>query len=265
MPHLSPSGGPVFGGTYPAMIFQQYMAAALAGQPVLDFPPPPHHRPSEPKQKGDKGKGVPNVRGRQFGQAAAILARAGFGARAQVVPSNAPAGRVVGQSPAAGTDAPRGTVVTLQVSLGRGGGGGGGAGSAGGGAFGIFIIGTAPVVTNNTIVRGTGGGGGAGGGGVYGAAGGQGGAGGLPKVFCTEAGGRGGDGGTGGAGSGGGGGSGGGSFGIYTSGAGTPSYCTSDNNTISGGAGGSGGQGGASPANPGGSGVAGTLAACSFH
>jgi membrane peptidoglycan carboxypeptidase len=129
MPHLSPSGGPVFGGTYPAMIFQQYMAAALAGQPVLDFPPPPHHRPSGPKQKGDKkGKRVPNVRGKQFPEAAAILAKAGFGARAQVVRSNAPAGRVVGQSPAAGTDAPRGTVVTLQVSLGRGGGGGGGGG-----------------------------------------------------------------------------------------------------------------------------------------
>jgi membrane peptidoglycan carboxypeptidase len=126
MPHLSPSGGPVFGGTYPAMIFQQYMSAALAGQPVLDFPPPPRHRPADPKQKGDKGKGVPNVRGKQFAQAAAILAKAGFGARAQVVPSDAPAGRVVGQSPAAGTDAPRGTVVTLQVSLGRGGGGGGG-------------------------------------------------------------------------------------------------------------------------------------------
>ena len=145
------------------------------------------------------------------------------------------------------------------------GGGGGGAGSAGGSAFGIFIVGSAPVVTNNTIIRGTGGNGGSGGGGAAGALGGQGGAGGLAAVFCTEAGGRGGDGGKGGTGSGGGGGSGGASFGIYTSGAGTPSYCTSDNNPISGGAPGVGGQGGASQVNAGGSGVAGTLATCSYH
>lgn len=145
------------------------------------------------------------------------------------------------------------------------GGGGGGGGSAGGGSFGIFIVGAAPAITDNVIVRGTGGIGGAGGGGATGALGGEGGEGGLAAVFCTEAGGRGGDGGQGGTGSGGGGGSGGGSFGIFTSGAGTPSYCTSNNNTISGGAGGDGGQGGASQVNPGGSGVAGALVACSFH
>jgi hypothetical protein len=145
------------------------------------------------------------------------------------------------------------------------GGGGGGAGTAGGGAFGIFIIGVAPVVTGNTIVLGNGGTGGSGGGGAAGSFGGQGGAGGLAMEFCTAEGGRGGNGGQGGTGSGGGGGSGGASFGIFTSGAGTPSYCTSDNNVISGGAGGSGGQGGASPVNPGGSGASGAVATCSFN
>jgi hypothetical protein len=144
------------------------------------------------------------------------------------------------------------------------GGGGGGSGGAGGGSFGIFIIGAAPVVTNNAIVQGAGGAGGGGGSGSAGSLGGQGGAGGLAAVFCTEAGGRGGNGGQGGTGSGGGGGSGGASFGIYTSGAGTPTYCTSTN-VVSGGAGGSGGQGGASQVNPGGPGVSGTLAACSFN
>jgi membrane peptidoglycan carboxypeptidase len=129
MPHLSPSGGPVFGGTYPAMIFRQYMEAALQGLPVESFPAPPHRRPPDPKEKG---KGVPNVRGKQFAQAAAILAKAGYGASPQLVPSNAPVGRVIGQSPAAGTDAPPGTVVILQVSAGRG-GGGGGPGPPGGG------------------------------------------------------------------------------------------------------------------------------------
>ena len=32
-------GGPVYGGTFPALIFRQYLTAALAGAPVLDWPP----------------------------------------------------------------------------------------------------------------------------------------------------------------------------------------------------------------------------------
>jgi len=130
MPHLSPTGGPVFGGTYPAMIFRQYMEAALQGLPVEGFPAPPHRRPPNPKPKPEpkpeKGKGVPDVKGKPVLQAAAILARAGYRASAQTVHNKAPAGRVVGQSPKAGTDAPPGTVVLLQVSDGSGGGGGGG-------------------------------------------------------------------------------------------------------------------------------------------
>jgi membrane peptidoglycan carboxypeptidase len=121
MPGLSPSGGPVFGGTYPAMIFRQYMEAALLGQPVENFPRPPHARPKDPNQQ-KKGKGVPNVVGKQLAQAVAILTKAGYRVATQPVANKAPAGRVIGQSPKAGTDAPKGTVVTLQVSLGRGGG-----------------------------------------------------------------------------------------------------------------------------------------------
>jgi membrane peptidoglycan carboxypeptidase len=34
-------GGPVYGGTFPALIFHQYMAAALTGAPVLGLPPGP--------------------------------------------------------------------------------------------------------------------------------------------------------------------------------------------------------------------------------
>jgi penicillin-binding protein 1A len=37
MAHLF-NGGPVYGGTFPALIFHQYMAAALAGLPVLELP-----------------------------------------------------------------------------------------------------------------------------------------------------------------------------------------------------------------------------------
>ncbi|HJQ19249.1 MAG TPA: hypothetical protein VJ867_02800 [Gemmatimonadaceae bacterium] len=149
------------------------------------------------------------------------------------------------------------------------GGAGGTGGSAGGAAFGIFIVGAAPTVTANTIVRGTGGNGGAGGAGASGKDGGIGAPGGQTSpltAFCGEAGGRGGDGGRGGHGSGGAGGNGGASFGIFTSGVGTLNYCTSSAaNTISGGQGGAAGAGGPSSGNPGGAGVAGTVAACEYR
>ena len=32
------NGGPVYGGTFPALIFHDYMAAAVAGQPGLPAP-----------------------------------------------------------------------------------------------------------------------------------------------------------------------------------------------------------------------------------
>jgi hypothetical protein len=146
------------------------------------------------------------------------------------------------------------------------GGSGGGAGQSGGGVFGIFIVGgSAPVVTNNVIVRGDAGGGGAGGQGGAGGTGGTGGAGGRTDLFCTGAGGRGGDGGSGGHGSGGGGGCGGSSFGIYTSGIGTPTYCAAMSNVVTGGASGPAGAGGFSAGRSGGAGQPGLLVDCSFN
>ena len=158
---------------------------------------------------------------------------------------------------------------------GQGGGGGSGGcggdggigGGAGGGAFDIFIVGTsAPIVSGNTLFLGSGGDGGAGG---------SGGVGGLPGIgsqggqtgalFCTGAGGRGGDGGLGGQGSGGGGGCGGTSAGIYTSGIGTPNYCTNAGNVLIGGYAGAGGTGGNSLGSPGGNGQTGVLTGCSFN
>jgi hypothetical protein len=143
------------------------------------------------------------------------------------------------------------------------GGTGGGAGSAGGGAFGIFVTGgTAPTITNNTIVNGgggiggTGGIGGAGGLGGIGSQGGQ-----IGAFFCTGKGGRGGDGGNGGAGSGGGGGCGGNSYGIFTSGVG--GACASyTSNTETGGTAGAAGGGGYSGGVSGGNGVAGIVSNC---
>src|SRR5919197_1514289 len=114
MPHQSPRGGPVFGGTYPALIFHDYMAAAMAGAPVIGFPaaPPP---PAPAKAK------VPKVVGKPVKQAQQILQGAGFGSTAQEVPSSAPKGRVVAQDPAGGAEVPGGTSVLLKVSNGKGG------------------------------------------------------------------------------------------------------------------------------------------------
>ncbi len=148
-------------------------------------------------------------------------------------------------------------------SGGCGAGGGGGA-TAGGAAFGIFVTnGSAPTITDNDILQGEGGTGGVGGAGGEGGVGGTGAAGGTSTVFCAGRAGRGGNGGRGGHGAGGGGGCGGGSYGIYTSGIGTPSYCGA--NTVSGGASGDGGAGGYSLVNPGGAGTDGQLQTCSYH
>jgi penicillin-binding protein 1A len=107
-------GGPVYGGTFPAIIFHNYMASALAGAPVIPFPaaPPP---PAPPQQ------GVPDVVGLPQGQAQAVLAQAGFRSHVRPVPSGQPKGRVVRQGPRAGTRLRQGSTVYLAVSAGRGG------------------------------------------------------------------------------------------------------------------------------------------------
>jgi membrane peptidoglycan carboxypeptidase len=114
MPHLGPTGGPVFGGTYPAMIFHDYMTAALAGAPVLGFPAAPKP-PPPPKVK------VPDVVGQPVQRAQAILQQAGFGTSVKEVPDAAPKGRVIGQDPKGGSQVPGGTTVALKVSSGKGG------------------------------------------------------------------------------------------------------------------------------------------------
>jgi penicillin-binding protein 1A len=117
MPNLF-HGRPVFGGTYPAIIFHNYMAAALAGAPVIGFPAaPPPPPPSKVK--------VPNVVGQPVQNATSTLRRAGLGSNVTEVPNSAPKGRVVAQNPSAGASVPGGTTVTLLVSSGQGGGGGG--------------------------------------------------------------------------------------------------------------------------------------------
>ncbi len=102
MPDLF-NGGPVFGGTYPALIFRQYMEAALQGVPPTGFTPPPPPEESV----------VPDVRGQPFEQARQTLEGAGF-----VVQD--PQGQgpvVVAVDPAPGTPVGRGS--TVRTALGQ--------------------------------------------------------------------------------------------------------------------------------------------------
>jgi penicillin-binding protein 1A len=116
VPMRTQNGGrPVYGGTFPAMIFHDYMASALAGAPVQGFPaaPPP---PAPPQV------GVPAVVGLPQGAAQARLAQAGFVAEVAQVASAQPKGRVVRQAPAPGTRLRQGSRVVIAVSGGRTGG-----------------------------------------------------------------------------------------------------------------------------------------------
>ncbi len=68
--------------------------------------------------KGPKPVSVPNVVGQQYASAESALQGQGFGVARADVASDEPAGVVVGQSPSAGSEASKGSTVTLQVSEG---------------------------------------------------------------------------------------------------------------------------------------------------
>jgi 1A family penicillin-binding protein len=99
----------VFGGTFPAQIWHDFMVGAVKGLPVEEFPAPP------PAVTSD----VPNVVGKTVDEAKQILADANFTTIVQEVPSLKPTGEVVAQDPAAGASAELGSAVTIQVSNGK--------------------------------------------------------------------------------------------------------------------------------------------------
>jgi eukaryotic-like serine/threonine-protein kinase len=68
--------------------------------------------------KGPQQTGIPNVVGQSYDSAASALREAGFAPVRRDVESDDPEGTVIGMSPGAGTLAPPGTRVTLNVSLG---------------------------------------------------------------------------------------------------------------------------------------------------
>ncbi|MGH2807427.1 MAG: transglycosylase domain-containing protein [Actinomycetota bacterium] len=139
----------VTGGSYPAMIWQRFMSAALAGLPITAFDQPegglvqvaidirtgclatdltpdefvdnatfqagtqPEKSCRAPKDRVE----VPNVFSFPVDEATDLLERAGFEVDQVAEPSRTyPPGRVIGQSPDAGERAPRGSTVTIYVS-----------------------------------------------------------------------------------------------------------------------------------------------------
>jgi penicillin-binding protein 1A len=135
------NGGPVYGGTFPAIIFHDFMAAALEGQPIVGFPaappppkppkpkePPEAPKPPKPPKPPNPGRGappttrqpgrldvvVPGVVGLPAGAARSVLSRSGLSA-GMAYSQYAQPGRVAAQSPGPGSRLPRGSYITLVV------------------------------------------------------------------------------------------------------------------------------------------------------
>ena len=105
----------VTGGSWPAQIWQLYMSAATADQPITQFPVPPSLDGSAELVL----LVVPSVVGMPVQQAEDALSREGFRAvRSLVRNDEYPPGYVVGQSPLGEDQAPGGSTVTIEVSNG---------------------------------------------------------------------------------------------------------------------------------------------------
>src|SRR5207249_6945356 len=102
-------GANAFGGTIAAPIWHDYMAQALSGMPIRQFPAAP------PQKSGT----IPNVVGLQQQKALDALAKANFVGIVQMGPSNKPKGVVFKQDPTGGSVRPLGSAVTIFVSNGK--------------------------------------------------------------------------------------------------------------------------------------------------
>jgi penicillin-binding protein 1A len=116
----------VFGGTYPAQIWQRFMSGALAGRPPVAFPPLPTTtttlgpRVTPPRSQLGPPTLVPKVVGLTGDEAKAKLEEAGFRVNVVAAPKGSkPPGTVIVQSPRAGSSAPRGSPVTIEVAEGN--------------------------------------------------------------------------------------------------------------------------------------------------
>lgn len=109
LPMFNVHGIKVFGGTWPAQIWHDFMAVAMRGLPAVDWPGAP--RPP--------GAVVPDVVGKTQEEAVKILDEAGFTPIAEEVPSLEPIGVVSEQNPGGGATVSAGSAVTIGVSNGK--------------------------------------------------------------------------------------------------------------------------------------------------
>jgi penicillin-binding protein 1A len=118
----------VQGGSWPALIWQRYMSAALAGTPSTPFPgvpasgtpatsgAPATSATTAPPAANAGPVPVPLLVGQSVDQASATAAAATLTVTVRSVASARPVGTVVAQSPAAGTAAAGGSAVAIDVS-----------------------------------------------------------------------------------------------------------------------------------------------------
>lgn len=104
----------VTGGTWPAQVWQLFASSALAGVPVVDFPPPP--APDAAVVAGPQGVELPSVIGLPVAAATDELTSDGFVVNTTSAPNGQyPPGYVTAQDPAPGR-AQGGSTVTLTVA-----------------------------------------------------------------------------------------------------------------------------------------------------
>jgi serine/threonine-protein kinase len=113
----------VTGGSWPAQIWHDFMAAAHEGVAVhdfavpLDLPPLPSPDPPAPAGEGAPFVDVVDVVGMPIGPALRLLATAGFAVeRVDVASGEVEPGVVVSQDPVGGAVTRAGTRVTVQVA-----------------------------------------------------------------------------------------------------------------------------------------------------
>lgn len=112
-------GRRVFGGTFPAQIWHDFMIEALKGRPVRDFAPAPAPKYTWKKDWDVPQTTVPSVLGMAEAAAVKALEDAKFVAEVTYAYSvTVPKGLVISQSPAAGTKLAPGETITIVVSKG---------------------------------------------------------------------------------------------------------------------------------------------------
>lgn len=109
--------GPVYGATYAGRIWKQIMITAMKGEEIKGF------GKADPKLlKSDKKK-LPNVDGKDVGEAFGILREAGFEkvtVDSKPIQSSVPAGKVAKSDPPGGSSVGPDTEITLFLSAGGG-------------------------------------------------------------------------------------------------------------------------------------------------